>query len=388
MQVDQHHHDHGSMRLGGLYLWAGIAVGLLIILALYASKAGWFGGKEPSPPVAALEHRGDKIAIPAESPIRPRLAVAPAATRSTGARLVLPGMIEADPARTVAVLPPLAGRLAELNVSLGDRVAAGQVLAVIDSPDLAQAYEDDEKAADALALAEKTLKRQSQSQEIGVASDHDLDQAKSDRAQAEAEHVRTQARLKDLGAQTADHRRLVIRAAAAGSVTALNAAQGAMLNDPTQALMTLADLSTVWVTALVPERSLGQVAKGQPAEVALDAYPGRSWSGQVAFVADMVEPDSRRDKVRIAFANPDLALKPNMFATVTLKGAETAQVVVPTSALLMNNDSTSVFVETGDWVFERRPVTLSLEEGTEVALAAGVKPGEKVVVKGGILLND
>jgi cobalt-zinc-cadmium efflux system membrane fusion protein len=376
------------MRVGGRYLWAGIAVGLLVIGALYASKAGWFGGKEPPPPVPALQHQGDKIAIPADSPIRPRLAVAPVTSRAIGAKLVLPGVIEADPARTVAVLPPLAGRLAELKVALGDRVAAGQVLAVIDSPDLAQALEDDEKAADALALAEKTLKRQQQSQEIGVASDHDLDQAKSDYAQAQAERLRTSTRLKDLGAQAADRHRLVIRAPVAGSITALNAAQGAMLNDPTQALMTLADLSTIWVTALVPERSLGAVAKGQPADVTLEAYPGKSWSGRVAFVADTIEADSRRDKVRIAFANPDLDLKPNMFATVTLKGAEKAQVIVPTSALLMNNDSTSVFVETGDWVFERRPVTLSLEEGLEVAITSGLKPGEKVVTKGGILLND
>lgn len=386
MQVDHQH--HGSMRVGGRYLWAGIAVGLLIIFTLYASKAGWFSGKEPPPPPPALQRQGDKIVIPADSPLRSRIGFAPAGTHATGAKLSVPGIIEADPSRTIPVLPPLAGRLAELKVSLGDRVAAGQVLAVLDSPDLAQAYEDDEKAADAVALAEKTLKRQQQSQEIGVASDHDLDQAKSDLAQVQAERTRATARLKDLGAQAGDRRRLVIRAPAAGSVTALNAAQGAMLNDPTQALLTLSDLSTVWATALVAERDLGAVAKGQPAEVSLDAYPGKVWTGKVAFVADLVDPDSRRDKVRIAFANPDYALKPNMFATITLKGSEKSQVVLPTSALLMNNDRVTVFVETGDWVFERRVVELSLEEGLEVALSSGVKPGEQVVIKGGILLND
>ena len=376
------------MRVGGRYLWAGIAVGLLIIFALYAGKAGWFGGKPPPPPPPALQRQGEKIVIPAESPLRSRIAFAPAATRIIGAKLSVPGQVEADPARTISVLPPLAGRLAELKVSLGDRVAAGQELAVIDSPDLAQAYGDDEKAGDQLSLAEKTLKRQQQSQEIGVASDHDLDQARSDYAQAAAERTRTQARLKDLGAQAGDHHRLVIRAPVAGSVTALNAAQGAMLNDPTQPMMTLSDLSVVWVTALVPERDLGAVAKGQPAEVTLDAYPGKVWPGKVAFVADVVESDSRRDKVRLSFANPDGVLKPNMFASVALKGAEKAQVVVPTSALLMNNDRTTVFVETGDWSFERRVVELSLEEGLEVAVSSGIKPGEQVVVKGGILLND
>jgi len=376
------------MRVGGPYLWAGVAVGLVVIGALYASKAGWFSGKEPPPPPPALQRQGEKIVIPADSPLRSRIAFAPAATRTIGGKLSVPGMVEADPARTIAVLPQLGGRLSELKVSLGDRVAAGQVLAVIDSPDLAQAYDDDEKAVDTLVLAEKTLKRQQQQQQIGVASDHDLDQAKSDYNQALAERNRTEARLKDLGAQSADRHRLVVRAPVAGSVTTLTVAQGAMINDPTQPLLTLSDLSVVWVTALVPEANLGEVSKGQAAEVALDAYPGKVWPGKVTFVADVVEPDSRRDKVRIAFANSDMALKPNMFATVTLKGAEKAQVLVPTSALLMNNDRTTVFVATGDWTFERRVVELSLEEGLEVAISSGVKPGEQVVVKGGILLND
>jgi cobalt-zinc-cadmium efflux system membrane fusion protein len=386
MPVDQH--QHGSMRVGGRYLWAGIAVGLLIIGVLYASKAGWFGGKEAPPPPPALQRQGDKIVIPAESPLRSRIAFAPAATRLIGARFSVPGQVEADPARTVAVLPPLGGRLAQLKVGLGDRVAAGQELAVIDSPDLAQAFDDDEKAADSLSLTGKTLQRQQQQQAIGVASDHDLDQARSDYNQALAEHTRTQARLKDIGARPGDRRRLVVRAPVAGSVTALTVAEGAVINDPTQPLMTLADLSSVWVTALVPEKDLGAVFKGQPAEVTLDAYLGKSWSGKVAFVADVIEPDSRRDKVRLAFANPDTRLKPNMFATVTLQGVQQSQVVVPTSALLMNNDRTTVFVQTGDWTFERRIVELSLEEGLDVAISSGVKAGEQVVVKGGILLND
>jgi len=386
LQVDQH--NHGSMRVGGGYLWAGVAVGLVVIGGFYAAKAGWFGSKEAPSPTPALQHKGDQIVIPAESPLRSRIAFAPAATRTIGAKLIVPGQVEADPARTIAVLPPLGGRLSELKVGLGDRVTQGQVLAVIDSPDLAQAYDDDEKAADTLALTEKTLKRQQQQQAIGVASDHDLDQAKSDYSQALAEHTRTQARLKDIGVEAIDHHRLVVRAPATGSVTTLTAANGGQINDPTQPLMTVADLSVVWVTALVPERNISEVTRGQAAEVTLNAYPGKTLSGKVTFVSDTVEPDSRRDKVRLAFSNPGLVLKPNMFASVTLNGTATAQVVLPTSALLMNNDRTTVFVATGDWTFERRVVELSLEEGAEVGIASGVKAGEQVVVKGGILLND
>jgi cobalt-zinc-cadmium efflux system membrane fusion protein len=130
------------------------------------------------------------------------------------------------------------------------------------------------------------------------------------------------------------------------------------------------------------------VSKNQDAEVSLVAYPDRVLHGKVLFVSDVIEPDSRRDKIRIAFANPDYALKPNMFGSVVIAGAARAQVVVPSSALLMNNDRTSVFVATAPWTFERRTVETALEEGTTVAIRSGVNAGDQVVVKGGILLND
>jgi cobalt-zinc-cadmium efflux system membrane fusion protein len=92
--------------------------------------------------------------------------------------------------------------------------------------------------------------------------------------------------------------------------------------------------------------------------------------------------------VRIAFTNADRTLKPNMFGTVTLLGTQRARVILPSSALLMNNDRTSVFIAVAPWTFERRTVDPELEEGTSVAIRSGVKAGEQVVVKGGILLND
>jgi cobalt-zinc-cadmium efflux system membrane fusion protein len=152
--------------------------------------------------------------------------------------------------------------------------------------------------------------------------------------------------------------------------------------------MTIADLSIIWVTAMVSEKDVAAVTKQEEVDVNLSAYPDRTLHGKVLFVSDVLEPDSRRDKIRIAFANTDYALKPNMFATVTLHAAAQSRVVVPTSALLMNNDRTSVFVATAPWTFERRTVEPQLEEGSSVAINSGLQAGDQVVVKGGILLND
>jgi cobalt-zinc-cadmium efflux system membrane fusion protein len=385
-------HDHQPSRRGGAFLWGGIVLGVLFVTAIFTHGLGLFRGspRDDSQP-DLMTRQGERIFVPEGSALRARLSVMPAETQRVVPKLVLPGVVESNPARTASVVPALGGRVLQLKVALGERVVRGQLLVVIDSADLAQAYDDNDKAADAFRLAEKAFGRQKEQSKIGTVSDQDLDQAKSNYVQAEAEYLRTRAHLKTLGvpAETkpAD-RRLRVTAPVAGSITALAVTAGAIINDPTQSIMTIADLSTVWVTAMVPEKNVGDVSKNQDADVSLVAYPDRLLHGKVLFVSDVVEPDTRRNKLRIAFANADYALKPNMFATVILVAAEQSRIVLPASALLMNNDRTSVFVAVAPWTFERRAVDPQLEEGDSVAIRSGINPGDQVVVKGGILLND
>jgi cobalt-zinc-cadmium efflux system membrane fusion protein len=385
-------HDHQPSFRGGAFLWGGIGLGLLLLVVLLTHGFGLLnrGNKGPSEP-DLMVRQGDKILVPDGSALRSRLQLVTASAQTVNPKLLLPAVVESDPARTAAVLTPLSGRLIALKVALGDRVSRGQVVALIDSPDLSQAYTDNDKAADAFKLNQKNLARQEAQNKLGVASDRDLDQAKSDYAQAAAEYTRTQAHLKTLGASAqakSASRTLAVAAPVGGSVTTLSVAPGNMINDPTQPLMTIADLSTIWVTAMVPENDIAGVSKNQDAQVTLAAYPDRVLQGKVLFVSDVIDSDSHRDKIRIAFANGDYALKPNMFATVVLSGGARSLVVLPSSALLMNNDRTSVFVATAPWTFERRRVDAQLEEGSSVAIRSGVSAGEQVLVKGAILLND
>jgi membrane fusion protein, heavy metal efflux system len=385
-------HNHQPAFRGRAFFWGGIILGVLLVAVLLTHGFGLMRpAARPDDAPAWSVRQGDKIVVPEGSPLRARLSVAAAATAPVNARLVLPAVVESDPARTATVIPQLSGRVIDLKVHLGDRVTKGEALVVIDSADLAQAYDDYDKAADAFKLTQKNLGRQSEQAKIGVASDKDLDQARSDNTQAEAEFVHARAHLDVLGAPLESRgaaRQLIVRAPFGGSVTSLSVAPDTTINDPTAPLMTIADLSTVWVTALVAEKDVGSVTKDQDAEVNLLAYPDRALHGKVLFVSDVIEADSRRNKIRIAFGNRDYALKPNMFASVTLIGAGQTQVVLPSSSLLMNNDRTSVFVATAPWTFERRSVEPLLEEGPSVAIRSGVRPGEQVVIKGGILLND
>ncbi|HKD27009.1 MAG TPA: efflux RND transporter periplasmic adaptor subunit [Xanthobacteraceae bacterium] len=334
---------------------------------------------------------GDRIIVPEGSPLRTLLAVAPPTLKEVARTLVLPATVEADPSRTVKVLPPVTGRITELKVQLGGRVVQGQELAVIDSGDLAQAYSDIEKARSTVTLTKKALDRQLNLEKAGGAAIKDREQAQSDYAQAISELERSESRLRAMGIpadQKEQSRLLSVKAPVSGSVIDLQAAPGAFVNDPTAAMMTIANLDTIWVTANVPEKDIAFVFPGQSVKVTYRSYPDDVFEGKVLFVSDVVESDTRRNKVRIAFDNRDKMLKPNMFADASFAAPAMSRLMVPTSALLMTNDATSVFVEVSDWAFERRNVEIAYQEGTAVAIKTGIRPGERVVVKGAVRLND
>ncbi|PXV59474.1 membrane fusion protein, cobalt-zinc-cadmium efflux system [Dyella jiangningensis] len=356
--------------------------------ALSLAACAHHADDQAAPPSVVDDH--GVLRVPDGSPLRKALVIAPVEMRAAPHARVFPATVEADPAHTANVVAPLTGRITELKVGLGDHVERNQLLAVIESGDMAQASADAAKASDALALAKKQLDRARGVQQAGGNAVKDLEAAQSGYNQAQAELNRAQTRLQSLnaGAQAAGARGIRITSPVSGYVTALSAAQGSYVNDTTTPLMVIADLHAVWITANVPEADVGGIAKGQAVDATLPAYPDQVFHGQVSFVSQVLQADTRRDMVRAAFDNADGRLKPNMFAKATIAVPQPAQVFVPDSALLMNNDDTTVFVEVSPWAFERRTVELSYDETAGARVLKGLKAGDRVVVKGGVLLND
>jgi len=360
--------------------------GLLLSAAL--SSTAWSAPAEPGPMFVVQSGR---IVVPADSPLRQRLQVSAVGEQAGRHVLSLPAVVEADPARVVAIAPPLTGRLLALHVGLGDAVRRGQPLATISSPDFGQAMADAEKAADALALANRALERARGVQALGANAGKDLEAAEAAQRDAAAEDRRARDRVATLagGAKVDAHTRaLVVLAPVAGTVTALNAGVGAFLNDATAPLMTVSGLDRVFVTAQVPEQALASLSAGAAVDVTLAAFPGQTLHGKALRASPILEPDTRRAKVRIPFDNADGRLRPNMFATAAFAVPEAGSVTVPPSALLMNNDSTTVLVEVAPWTFVRRAVEIGAEDDQAVRVVSGLKRGDRVVTRGGVLLND
>ena len=359
----------------------------LMLSAALSTKAR-AASVEPGP---MFVFQSGRIVVPADSPLRQRIQVAAVGEQAGRHVLSVPAIVEADPARVVAIVAPLTGRLTALHVGLGDTVRRGQPLATISSPDFGQAVSDAERAADALALAERALQRARGVQALGANAGKDIETAEVAQRDASVEDRRARDRVATLaGGAKVDptSHALVVLAPIAGTVTALNAGVGAFLNDATTPLMVVAGLDRVFVTAMVPEQALGSLSAGAAVDVTLISLPGQVLHGKALPASPILEPDSRRAKVRIPFDNPEGRLRPNMFAMAAFAAADAGSVTVPPAALLMNNDSTTVLVEVAPWSFVRRVVEIGAEDDRSVHVTSGLKRGDRVVTRGGVLLND
>lgn len=363
--------------------WLALAIGFAVLNGCRRGPPSL----EPTEP-ETIVRRGTRIEIPANSPLRARLRIEPVRTQRVRRSLEAPAEVEADPARLARITPPLAGRIVQLFVRFGDTVSAGQPLFSLDSPDLVAAQTDYIRARSALAQAERTLARQQDLATHGIGARREVEQAQTDRDLARSELERATLRLRLLRMDPGTlGRPLTVRSPIAGRVVEFRAAPGEYRSDLSVPLMTVADLSTLWVTANVQEKDIRRVRAGEDATATFAAFPGEQWRGQVLFVGDLLDPDTRTIQVRIALLNEDRRLRPGMFASVTFTETAAPEIVVPTQGVVLLGDSSFVFVESAPWVFQRRRVTPGAQIDGATIISEGLREGERVVVENAVLLQ-
>jgi cobalt-zinc-cadmium efflux system membrane fusion protein len=329
-------------------------------------------------PVAARQRiprsidQGLRIAVPKSSPLRNKLTIAAVSSGEIQRRLDLPGVVEADPTRTVEVLPPVTGRVVDLKVRIGDRVAQQQELAVI--------YVGGSAGT---GRADVVSSPNSADTQIGFGRVGDggapADQWAARGIKQPAGKLRAFGRPVEGMKET---RLLSLRAPVAGSVIELPIADGTLLKETWAPMMTIANLETIQVATKVPNKEMATIAKGQPVQVRFPAYPGEDFKGEILVIGDPIDRDGLSTKVRIVLQNPNIRLKLNMDAYAMFSQRKEAVTVVPISALVPTYSMDLVLVETAPWVFEARTVGISFLEDGQVIVASGLKVGERVVVRG------
>ena len=369
--------------------------GAMIALAAgtFAAGAWWSKLRAPEAPAAAAAPREREV-----------LRFAPGAPQLSMLRIVeaplmavplaepLNARIVYDESRTARVSAPVAGRIVELRKQVGDVVAAGEVLAVIDAPELGAAISDAAKAQAEVRRRAQALSRARELYAGEVLPRKELESAEADLAQSEAEGARARMRLANLnpGNLPLNGQRLRLVAPVAGVVTERHANPAMEVRpDLADPLFVLTDPRQLQVAIDLPESVLAKLSPRQPVAVEVDAWPGRIFRGRIERVAPVVDPALRRIQARASVENHDGLLRPEMYARVTLLPSEDRNAVrVPNGSLVTEGLQHFVFVEREPGVLARRKVELAQQDREFSYVSAGLARNERIVTSGALLLQS
>ena len=345
-----------------------------------------------------------EIRLPPDSPQLKRLRVAEVHTEQVPfEEVVVPGKIEANPTRVSRIALPVAGRVKQVMVTIGDAVSQGQPVIALDSPEIgaalsayrqAQARVTQAKAAQVKAEADLNrikdlFDNRAVAQKEVISAETTLAQAKSDVVQAEAALEETQKKLQIFGLQSGQAiQDIKVRAPVSGKVLEISVAAGEYRNDTSAPVMTIADLSTVFMSADVPEDRIRLIRPGEQVEINLSAYPGEIFRGQVKRISDTVDPQTRTIKVRAELQNPTGRLRPEMFGEIRHKQGLRDMPVVPAGAIVQGDQRNIVYRENSPGVFEPVEVTFGRRDDDRVPILSGIKPGDRIVIDGAMLLRN
>ena len=317
--------------------------------------------------------------------------------------LTAPGQVEANENRLSHVVLPLAGRITSVDVRMGDYVRQGQPLLTLESPEadaayaaLLQAQAGVTQAKSSATKAQTDLDREKDLLDHGAVAQKEvlsaqaqLVQAQTAVEQAQAGQEQNRRRLGLLGLSADSFgQKVTVKAPIAGKVLNLSVVNGEYRNDLSAPLMTIADLSSVWVTSDVPETAIRLVKTGEPVHISLDAYPGESFRGRVTLIGDVVDPQSRTVKVRAELSNPGGRLKPEMFGNIQLSEQDEAKPTVPFAAVVSTEGQSIVWREVSRGHFTRTPVTTGPQTSGRIAILAGLQGSDRVAVDGVMLLQS
>ncbi len=363
---------------------------LLFTLGLFVAACGQTKGdaKAETPPPTKVEHEEDVNVVRVDHP--EQFPLAATIEHAATSQLTATGTVNPDISRTVPVISIATGRVVEIHARLGDTVKKGQLLLRVQSADLSTAFSDYRKAVADERLARTQLERSRLLYDKGAVSLNDLQvsQDAADKARVDVEN--TTERLRVLGGDI-DHPAAIveIRAPVSGVITdqqVTNASGVAGLSSPNP--FTISDLSNVWILCDVYENDLAKVHVGETAEIRLNAYPDKLFTGRINNVGPILDPSLRTAKVRIEVRNPGL-MRVGMFVTARIHGQKKeARASVPASAVLHLHDRDWVYIPAGDKKFRRVEVVAgsSLPNNMQ-EIVSGMQPGQQVVSNALVLQN-
>lgn len=401
--------------------WPALIIGALVLLGLGAGGV-YVSMRRASPsanaqtsataiPVRPSDSPGTTSVSPSSSAPSVIVTLTPEATQRAGivlatvtdgrptSTLRLPGVVEPNAYKQVAVTPLVSGRITRVLAELGQSVRAGQALADIFSPELAEAETRFVSARAELDAHERELQRTEKLVEIGSASRQELERLHAEHTAklTALESARSQLQLLGLSPTTIANLGpgkdvgtvVTVPAPIAGVVTERAANTGLNVETSTK-LFAIVDLSTVWVVADAYEKDFSRVHVGAAASVTTKAFPDTVLKARVSYIDPQVNPETRTAKIRVEVPNPRQELRLGMFADVSIDaGTQDAVALIPRTAVQNAGNRTVVYLADTKLPgrFVERPVQLGAATGNDVAVLSGVHPGDTIVVDGSFAIR-
>jgi RND family efflux transporter MFP subunit len=389
-----------------------IAITAVVCLAAGAVGGSWFRQQRDTPkssgapaaPLAAPLRSAQApekvmVSVPSDAVQRMGLEFATVAFDTEGRELRVPGTVEPNGYREVAVTPIASGIVSEVIAELGQPVRRGQRMASIFSQELADAQTTLIGMNADLDVSHKKMQRTDELVRLGAASRQELEEVQGEHQSHNAHLEQARQKLILLGLTPEQVSKIQEGGQVSSLVNVPAPIDGVVLSRSVnlgqvvatgQELFKVTDLSSVWVEANLLEDYFALVRKGSQAIISTQAYPNRTYRGTVDYIDPRVDPQTRTAKVRVTVANSDQALRLGMYADIVFLTTEGAPVaVVPASAVQRVGTTAVAYVpvEGRKDQFEQRPLTVGSETSLGVQILSGLKPGEKVVTSGSFLLR-
>jgi cobalt-zinc-cadmium efflux system membrane fusion protein len=381
-----------------------------LVLAILAAGCWPFSSKEPP---AQPSKSGDNIRITQEQ--TRQLNIVPVELYLFRVQKPAIGQIAFNEDASTVVLSPFSGRVTRLIAKIGDDVKNGDPLFEIDSPEVVQAQTDLiaavqglGKAKSQLALAKRVLDRQTSLLADRATAQRDVDNAQNDYAAAQSDFTTAEGSLTSarnrlrviIGRnpeeiERVERERLInplitVNAPIEGTVIARKVGPGQYVrSDAAEPLYSIANLSTMWLKANVPENDISIVRVGQEIEVKVTALPERAFKARIIAIGSASDAATRRVVVRSEIPNPDRALKSEMFASFKIAISEGgASPAVPTEAVIREGELATVWIQREPLLFQRRKVKIGLEQDGRLQILDGLAEGELVIGRGAIFVDN
>ncbi|WP_433933208.1 efflux RND transporter periplasmic adaptor subunit [Sorangium cellulosum] len=309
-----------------------------------------------------------------------------AVERQGGGGIPVTARIVYDALKVAEINARAAGVVRQLHVDVGAEVKKGAPLAVVDSAEVGADRSRLASALSRLKVAEENLKREEQLEQEGLASRKSVLAAQQELDAARAERASFAASLAVVGASAGGSGGYTLTTPLAGIVTQRKATVGRLVGVE-ETLFEVVDVSSMWAELDVPETDLPAVSLKQPVVIEVDGIEKRELQGEITYVAPAIDPATRTAKARVPLANPDGALRANMFGRARILAPARAAVMVPRSAVQRAKTVKLVFVRLAEDQFEARRVEIGATEGDLVEVVKGVRPGEEVATEGSFLLK-